>query len=281
MPTTPRMSRGVPDPIDHGIARVDWAELGPAVISHWGRKPNGRFMPEHLTVYGKSGNGKSYFVGYMLRMRAVVRRSHVVIVATKKADDTLTDLGWPIIDTWPPGYGEDQVIFWAKAKGISEEHLAPQRAKIKRLMDKLWVPRANTVVYWDELTYLEQDLRLKRELATFYREGRTNGITNVASMQRPAGVSRLAHSEAGWTVSFKPKDMDDRKRIAEVFGDRQRFMAVLGDLDAQRYEFLIRHDRTGESYISSLPNPSGPDKRSRASMSTVRSMPAGVRSAHQ
>lgn len=236
------------------IERVDWEDLGPEFIKAWGR-PGGRFEPEHLTVYGKTGGGKSYFVGYVLRQRALARGSHVVIVATKKTDKTLTALGWPIVDTWPPGYKEHQVIYWAKAKGISAEHRIPQRAKVKELMNKLWVARSNKVVYWDELPYLEQDLALKTELATFYREGRSLGITNVASMQRPAGVSRLAHSEAGWTVAFPPKDVDDRNRVAEVLGDRGRFRIVLDSLDRTKHEFLIRHDRTGESYISHLPKP--------------------------
>ena len=74
-------------------------------------------------------------------------------------------------------------------------------------------------------------------------------------MQRPAGVSRLAHSEAGWTVCFPPKDQDDRKRVAEVLGDRAKFQIVLNDLDRTKHEFLMRHDRTGESYISHLPKP--------------------------
>jgi len=210
-------------------------------------------------VYGKSGGGKTYFVGYVLKRRALApphgRGSHVVIVATKKTDRTLSALGWPIVSTWPPGYGENQVIYWARAKGISAEHRIPQRAKVKKLMDALWVPESNIVVYWDELAYLEGMLKLKPEIETYYREGRALGITNVASMQRPTGVSRLAHSEAGWTVAFPPKDVDDRDRVAEVLGDRRRFAAALDQLDRRKHEFIIRHDLTGETYISHLPNP--------------------------
>jgi len=247
--TSPRGTPLTPPP-----ERVPWAVLGPEFIRAWGR-PNGRYDPEHLTVYGKSGGGKSYFVGYVLQARAQARGSHVVIVATKKADRTLSALGWPIVDTWPPGYKEHQVIYWAKAKGISAEHRIPQRVKVKRLMDALWVKDSNVIVYWDELPYIETMLKLKPEIETYYREGRANGITNVASMQRPSGVSRLAHSEAGWTVAFPPKDADDRDRVAEVLGDRRRFAEVLDSLDRQKHEFLIRHDLTGEAYISNLPRP--------------------------
>jgi hypothetical protein len=242
-----------------GIERVAWRDLGPSFVREWGY-PHGRFEPEHLTVYGKSGSGKTYFAGYVLRQRVRARASHVVVVATKRADKTISAMGWPVIDTWPPSYGQNQVIYWAKAKGISAAHRVPQAAKVKALMDALWRADSNIIIYWDELSYIEVMLKLRPELETFYREGRSHGITNVAVMQRPSHVTRLAHSEAGWTVVFPPKDQDDRKRIAEVLGDRARFMAALADgqLDRTRHEFLIKHELTGEVYVSHLPAPRRP-----------------------
>lgn len=250
-----------PSPAELGVEREAWEELGPEFIRSWGR-PGGRFDPEHLTVYGKSGSGKSYFVGYVLKERARVRGSHVVIVATKRTDRTLSALGWPVVSTWPPGYGQNQVIYWARAKGISAEHRLPQRKKVADLMNALWVPGSNVVVYWDELPYIEMMLGLKPQIENYYREGRALGITNVASMQRPSGVTRLSHSEAGWTVAFPPKDADDRDRVAEVLGDRARFRLVLDSLDRRKHEFLIRHDRSGETYISHLPRPARQPVRS-------------------
>lgn len=268
---TARTPRPLPD-AGGTVERVPWALLGPEMMRNWGY-PHGRFNPQALTVYGPSGSGKTYFVGYVLNQRARARASRTVAVVTKRDDATVTAMGWKIVDRWPPNYGDNQVIYWAKAKGISQEHLDPQREKVKALMDALWQPKSNTVIYWDELPYLENDLRLRRELATFYREGRANGITNVASMQRPSGVSRLAHSEAGWTVAFKPKDQDDRKRVAEVFGDRRRFMAELAGLNRAKHEFLIRDEMSGETYISSLPKPA---RRSRRT--STRPDDRGVRS---
>ncbi len=235
------------------VERVGWEDgLGADFIRRWGR-PGRRNDPEDVTVYGKKGSGKTAFVGHILDQRALSRGSSVIVVATKKADDTILSYGWKVTDTYPFGYGEEQVIFWAKAKGISAEGRLPQRQKVKHLMDSLWKAGSNVIIYWDELIYIERNLRLGAELETYYREARTLGITNVASMQRPSGVTRLAHSEPGWTIAFHPKDHDDRKRIAEVFGDRARFQVVLEELDPSKHEFLIRHERTGEAYISHLP----------------------------
>lgn len=260
MPTAIRRTPALlPD--DLGVDHVDWEVLGSEFMKMWGR-PGGKYDPEHLTVYGKSGSGKSYFIGYVVKQRNLPppygRGSHVVYVATKRTDRTISSMGWPIVNTWPPGYGETAVVYWAKAKGISAEHRGPQRVKVKALMDALWVPESNIIVVWDELAYVELMLKLKPEIETYYREGRALGITNVAGMQRPSGVTRLSHSEAGWTVAFPPKDADDRDRVAEVLGDRRRFAQVLDHLDRSKHEFVIRHDLTGETYISHLPDPKRP-----------------------
>lgn len=233
------------------IERVPWAILGPEMIRCWGW-PGGRFDPEHLTVYGPTGSGKTRFVGHVLAARAAARQSHIVMIATKRADRTITAYGWPVISSWPPAWDQRQVIYWARAKGISAVHRVPQRDKVKAVLDALWTSKSNTIVYIDELSYVSDMLKLGPELETFYREGRSQGITMVASMQRPSRVTRLAHSEAGWTVAFRPKDADDRRRVAEVLGDRATYQQVLSSLDRDRYEFLLRHDRTGQAYISHL-----------------------------
>lgn len=243
-----------PTAAELGIERVPWEDLGPEFLSTWGR-PGGRFQPEHLTVYGQTGSGKSYFVGNILKARYALRGSHTVILATKRDDGTLRSLGWPVINKWPPRFDQPCVIYWAAARGLSAQYRVPQRKRVRDLLDALWVPGSNRVVYIDELAYVEQMLRLGPEVQNYYREGRAMGITLVASMQRPAGVSRFAHSEAGWTVAFAPKDVEDRERVAEVLGDRATFRHVLDDLDRAKHEFVIRHDRTGQAYISHLPPP--------------------------
>ena len=259
----------VPTAADLGIERVDWRELGPHFIRSWGW-PDGKFIPEHLTCYGKSRSGKTYFIRTVLMMRAIQRESDVVIVATKKADTTLTGTGWPIISDWPPDFGVHQSIYWARSKGIGPEGRVPQRAKVRQLMNALWKPKANIVVYWDELTYVEQMLKLKPELETYYREGAGLGITNVASMQRPSNVTRLSHSESSWTAAFPPKDADDRTRIAEVLGDRALFNQVLapGVLNKAQREFVLRYDTTGDTYITSIPRGYSPVARGDSRLRT-------------
>src|SRR4029077_18936042 len=258
--TTTRRTR--PPAADHGIERVDWSIIGPTFIQSWGW-PRGKRECEHLSCYGRTRAGKSTFVLWALNARYHAHGSHCVALATKRTDHMLEDSGWPIVDHWPPGYGHDRCIYWAKAKGISRVYRVPQREKVKDLLNALWVPDSNIILYVDEIPYVTTDLGLKTELDTFYREGAGNGITMVSSQQRPAGTSRYTHSEPGWTVSYKPKDQDDCKRIAEVFGDRQRYMAALMSLDSYKREFLIKSDILDLAYISHLPDLSARVSRDR------------------
>lgn len=231
------------------IERVPWSILGPEFIRAWGY-PRGERMPEQLEILGQNGSGKSYFERTVLQQRAAARGSHIVIVATKPADKTLAGMGWPIIDSWPPPYGQNQVIYWAKGKGIDNQAQAQQRAKVLDLLNKLWVPNSNIIIAFDEVAYLNDELRLRPQLTRYYREARALGITIVSSTQRPQGVPRYMHSEAGWSVFFAPKDEEDAERMAQVAGAKRIYTPILLTLNRPNYEFLIVHNLTGEKFIS-------------------------------
>lgn len=249
---------------------VDWeTEAGPEFFASWGR-PRGKAMPEHVTIYGPSGCGKTYCQTFILTERARLRGTHAVVIATKKTDATLTSAGWPVIDDWPPDYGQNQVIWWAHG-GLSTAAKQEQQARVRHMMNTLWVPDANKIIAWDELPYVCGDLGLNSEIGTFYREGRANGITNCACLQRPAGVNRAVHSENGWTIAFRPKDADDRIRVAEVLGDRAYYQWVLDNLDRERYQFVLKRELTGEVIITSLPSrrPHLPTRKEQPEGSTM------------
>lgn len=230
---------------------MPWAQLGPEFFKVWGR-PRGKTQPEHLEILGQTGSGKSYFEATILSGRARARNSHVVVIATKPADATLTALGWPVIESWPPDYNQNQVIFWAKARGLGQEALVDQKRKIETLLGQLWTKDSNRIIAFDEIAYVEQTLGLRTLVTQYYREARALGITIVASTQRPQGVSRYVHSESGWSVFFAPKDASDAERMAEVAGDKKFYLPVLNSLNREKYEFLMVRELTGEKYISHI-----------------------------
>lgn len=233
---------------------MPWEVLGPEFLQVWGY-PNGKFQPEHLELLGQNGRGKSYFMTHILAARAALRGSHIVMIATKPADSTVRALGWPIIDKWPADYGQNQVIFWPRAKGLSRAATVEQRNKIRDLLAQLWVPNSNRIVAFDEIHYVDVDLALRHEVTKYFREGRALGITVVAGTQRPAGVNRWIHSETPWKVFFAPQDEEDALRMAEIAGSKRSYTDVLLSLNRSKFEFLMVRGLTGETYISHITGP--------------------------
>lgn len=208
-----------------------------------------------MELLGPTGSGKSFFETTVLKERVARRGSHVVVIATKPADDTIAALGWPVIDQWPPNEWKKenrQVIYWAKAPTPDEHGMAMQRAAVNDVLHKLWKPQSNVIVVFDEQAYLESELGLRTIVTRYWREARSLGITLVASTQRPAFVSRYMHSESTWAVFFAPKDEDDLKRMAEVAGNRKHYREILASLDSDEKEFLLINTRSRESYISRI-----------------------------
>jgi hypothetical protein len=244
--------------------RVPWEIAGPDFYRAWGR-PRGKVQPEHVAIYGPTGSGKSWFERTILMERARLRGSHIIVVATKPADETLRGMGWPITTVWPPKRGwrdkrgsHDQVIFWAKADGLDKEGRAQQKAAIEDLLSQLWRPNSNVIVVFDELAYLEQELDLTTTITTYFREARALGITIVSNTQRPTGTTRWMHSESGWSVFFAPKDEEDAERLAQTAGNKLYFTRVLRELRRDKYEFLLVHSLTNECIISSIPGKPSP-----------------------
>lgn len=266
------LSKPLPD-------RVDWAELGPEFFSAWGY-PRGEFMPEHIEILGQTGSGKSFFEKTILMERARLRGSRIVVIATKPADATLTSTGWPVVQSWPPGQGwtknrrrYEQVIFWAKAKGLSKAARTRQAFLIEELLEMLWIPDSNIIVVFDEIAYVEKELGLRTHVERYFREARGLGITVVATTQRPQGVTRYMHSESAWSVFFAPKDEEDAERMAQVAGNKLYYRGVLAELNRSKYEFLLVHNLSGESYISSLPRKPIPIRLDRAAQEVSKRLP--------
>jgi hypothetical protein len=230
--------------------RVAWSDIGPELIRRWGH-PNGRFMPEHLEILGPNGSGKSYAQGKLIQLRHERYGSHSVYIATKPADDTLADFGWPIIDKWPPNYDQPNTIFWVPAPPGSDD-LSKQREAIHDLLKELWVPKSNIVVGVDEVLYLADDLNLRTIVNRYYREARALGITMSSGAQRPQGAPRHMHSESTWTLAFRPVDEDDCERVAQCLGDRFGYREHLMDLDRNKYEFIVKYAGAPEAYITHI-----------------------------
>jgi energy-coupling factor transporter ATP-binding protein EcfA2 len=254
--------------------RVPWSVLGPDFAVAWGFALP-RNKREHLEVVGPSGSGKTHLVETILQdhYREASRRrderdgknveTGAVFVATKTDDDIFRELGWPVAHS-VGDVRDTNVIYWPRTSktGLERRNFHDQR--VNGLLNALWTPHANTVVAFDEVGYVEGLGGDTRALVQqYWREGRALGIQVVGMKQRPQGALRDMHSETFWTVAFKPNDRSDLERFAELFGHRRDWMPVFDQLDQDKHEFIIRHSRSREAYISWVDTPLKPQKIKR------------------
>lgn len=230
--------------------RVPWSVLGPEFARTWGRS-GGKFEPEHGEITGLTGSGKTYLLATLLQERAAARGSAEILIATKKADKTIHQLGWPIVDDWRGVKKYRQVVFWPQTKARGKARKEFHRKKIDDLLSRLWVPDANTVIAFDEIGYVESlGGDIKDVIQMYWREARSQGITLLAMKQRPIGVVRDQHSETRWKFVFPPADRGDMDRFAELLGSPRDWAPVLDHLDQEAHEFVVRNAVSKDSFIS-------------------------------
>ncbi len=247
------------------IPKIPWSELGPEFVQIWGRADPADPQPEHMEVIGMNGSGKSYFVYKVMQERMIVRNTPEIAVVTKPDDKTVFKLGWPIGDSWDFVRKNRQCIYWPRTNKLGKARKAYHNTKILELLDRLWHPNSNTVVSFDEIAYLESlSPDLRDTIQMYWREARSQGISIVATKQRPQGTDRHMHSETHWTVCFVPADYSDRERFAELLGRKQDWMPVFDVMDHMNHEFVIRHTRTGDTFISWVDQPLTPVKPRKA-----------------
>jgi hypothetical protein len=259
--TTVPPASGTVQALPANTPRAPWSQVAPDFIAEWGY-PDEKFDPEHVEILGPSGSGKTVFEETILTERVAARDSKTIFVATKKSDKqigALAALGWPVTSSFGDTEQHKQSIFWPQTKLLGRARRAYLAGKVEDLLARLWHENSNTIVAFDEIATVEG---LSPEVRTliydYWREGRSLGITVVAMKQRPQAIQRDMHSESSWVVSFRPKDEDDGKRYAEIFGSRAYWLPVLMSLDRSKYEFLIQHARTGEAVISWIDVPLEP-----------------------
>lgn len=219
-------------------------------MNTWGR-PNGRISAEHISIVGPTGSGKSMFQTYVAEKRVELRDSHVMIVATKPADSTLRDMNWPIIRKYPPDFNDRKhFILWPPSPKNEEEAQKIQRDMIHEALSDKWHEESNFIVVFDEIAYVEVELGLKKIISRYWREGRSLGISIIATTQRPRNVTRYMWSEPSWIVAFQPNDEDEAARVAEIIGGRQKYRDALMNLEEFQFILISRKER--KAYISKL-----------------------------
>lgn len=202
---------------------ISYQEFLARLKRHW-------HLSEHIGIIGPTGSGKSF-----IAVDLVALRKNAVVIATKSKDKTLDSYPFVKRTTWPPEWNEHHVMLWKKPKELGD--FREQQVLVYGTMNDIY-KHGGWTVYYDDLYYIANTLNLKRPLQMFYTQVRSQGVSIIASMQRPRLTVLEAVSQAKYLIVFRTRDKLDVDRIAEGMGLNRKELQALNDSLA-KYEFLL------------------------------------------
>lgn len=183
------------------VPTVEWADF--LARFRW-------MQGEHVSMIGPTGAGKT-----TLALQILDRRRLVCAFANKPKDSTMDKLakqpGWEIKKEFKTAAAEEKVILWPKGKDI-HEYEAVQSRVYRDALAKIW-NIGYWCVFWDEVRYICDNLRLRRMCETYWMQARALKISIVAGTQRPAFVPMLMLDQATHLFFWCDNDEHNLKRI--------------------------------------------------------------------
>lgn len=169
---------------------------------------------QHVALIGPTGRGKT-----TLALAILPLRKYITVLATKPRDETLTAFGkshgFTKYQEWPVDYPEKSPrrLIWPDATKLYS--VAVQRQVFRSTLNQIYT-EGNWCVYVDELWYLIHHLKLEFETRTYLQQARSNGISFVASTQRPAFVPLEIYDQSTHLFFWKDGDERNLNRISGI-----------------------------------------------------------------
>jgi len=204
---------------------------------------------EHATLIAPTQGGKTTLALRLIDMY----RNYVLVLATKKQDpqlDRLRKNGYREIQSMRNWIADiPRHLLRPKPRSISDNARAWE---FYSALDMVY-RAGHMCVMADELVYLTDELKLRREWVTLLREMRTAKGTMVSMSQRPAWIPRECYSQATHIFFAKTTDKTDLDRISDITGGIDR-ATVRHDVKILRpYEWLWINRFAGTAYRMRMP----------------------------
>jgi len=171
----------------------------------------------------------------------------VAVIATKPRDELLSQFredGYEVIRRWPPPTPliNPRVCFWPRIASPSD--IPAQKEAIRIALVDMYRSGGWTI-YFDELNYLTQFLRLSPLVELLWRQGRSLGVSVVGGTQRPFHVPLLAYDQATHLFFWQDSDVVNLKRLAGMGGAVPTKTVLSAVASLEGHSCLYLNTRTG------------------------------------
>lgn len=201
---------------------------------------------EHVTLLGHTGSGKTTLARHILP-----KQPYKIIIATKDRDkniDIFKKDGYRVsrspnfFSTGSGGVLYPNMVLWPKTKDLGNTE--QQRIDIYKCLAYVWRSKG-WCLFFDEVRYLTEVLRLESYISQLWREGRSSAISILAGTQRPAWIPREAYSEATHLFVWRSTNRYDLKRLEDASNvDTDQLRPIIRSLPL--HDVLYINTRNGE-----------------------------------
>lgn len=245
-PQRPTQARS-PESVDALAPWIEWREALKMINVAWDPENS-----PHHSIVGLTGSGKSFLAINGL-LKPLAKRDRVLIVDCKRNDKLVKSVGKPCTElppkTWYTRKREDYDSWHRLIVHDQFEHRDKAKLQVFNALRRVY-HEGDWIVYFDEVQDIgglrQPNLGLSMHLDEFYRKGRSNGLSVLATTQAPRHVPTSFYDQCSFAWIGRIADEDKQKRLREIGGlPKDALQAVMS---LKRREWLLSFDN-GEQHL--------------------------------